>query len=320
MDIKEFYVSKSGDRDFTEIAMALEAAKRFGDSEVVIHIAPGIYEERIVVAQDNVSLVGIDAKSTIITFGNFAFDTMKDGDQRGTFRTSSVFIDADYFYACNLSFVNSAGQGEEVGQALAVYADGDHLIFEDCIFDGHQDTLFAAPLPKKELKPGGFKGPKEFAPRKQGRHLYKKCYIAGNIDFIFGGATAFFEECEIFMKNRDGDIKGYVTAASTFEEVRYGFVFDKCRFTSDCPAQSAYLGRPWRNHAKTVILRSEIGEHIKKEGWHDWDKEEAHETIFFAEYQNYGEGAATSDERADFVKFLSDQEAMEYTREQVLGF
>ena len=74
------------------------------------------------------------------------------GEKRGTFRTPSVFIDADKFYACNLSFWNEAGQGDQVGQALAGYADGDHLVFENCRFDGHQDTLFAAPLPLKEIQ------------------------------------------------------------------------------------------------------------------------------------------------------------------------
>lgn len=320
IDIKELYVSAKGDREYTEIGEALEAAKRYADSEVIIHIAEGVYRERIVVGQDNVSFVGTNAQKTIITNSDAAFDIMNEGDKRGTFRTPSVFIDADNFSACNISFYNEAGQGDAVGQALAVYADGDHLVFENCRFDGYQDTLFTAPLPLREMQPGGFKGPKEFAPRKLGKHLYKECYIAGNIDFIFGGATAYFENCEIFMKNRDAEINGYVTAPSTFENVKYGYVFNNCKFTSDCPKESAYLGRPWRNHAKAAILNSEIGPHIKKEGWHDWNKKDAWETMFFAEYNNTGEGAATKEERADFVKFLTQQEAEEYTREKVLGF
>lgn len=320
VEIKEFYVSAKGDREFTEIGEALEHAKKYADAEVIIHIAPGIYKERIVVGQNNVSFVGTDAEHTVITYSDAAFDVMKEGDKRGTFRTPSVFIDADNFYACNISFFNEAGQGDKVGQALAVYADGNHLVFENCRFDGYQDTLFTAPLPLKEMQPGGFKGPKEFAPRRLGKHLYKNCYIAGNIDFIFGGATAYFEDCEIFMKNREGDVKGYVTAPSTFENQKYGYVFNHCKFTSDCPKESAYLGRPWRNFAKTVILNSEIGPHIKKEGWHDWNKKDAWETMYFAEYNNLGEGAAQQSERAPFVKFLTDEEAAEYTREKVLGF
>lgn len=318
MEKKELYVDISGKQQFASIGSALEAAKRFTDCEVVIQIAPGIYKERLEIKQNHISFLGTDAAQTKITYSDGALDLMPEGDKRGTFRTPSVFIDADDFYAHNISFCNEAGQGNKVGQALAVYADGDHLIFENCRFDGHQDTLFTAPLPKKEKQAGGFKGPKEFAPRRMGRHLYKECYIAGNVDFIFGSATAYFENCELFMKQRKNDINGYVTAPSTYEGQKYGYVFQNCRFTSDCPPESAYLGRPWRNYARCVIINSEIGAHIRKEGWHDWDNKEAWDTMYFAEYGNYGAGAGN--ERAPFVKMLSEEEAAEYTRENVIGF
>lgn len=318
MTEKELFVSVKGDQEFTRIADALAAAEQFRGCRVVIRIAAGVYRERLVIRQNHISFIGGDAAHTRITFSDFANDLMPEGDKRGTFRTPSVFIDADDFYACGISFCNEAGQGGKVGQALAVYADGDRLVFENCRFEGHQDTLFTAPLPKKEKQAGGFKGPKEFAPRRVGRQLYKDCYIAGNVDFIFGGATAYFENCEIFMRDRKADVKGYVTAPSTFEGQEYGYVFQRCRFTSECPRESCYLGRPWRDYAKCVILNSEIGAHIRKEGWHDWDRKEAWDTVFFAEYGNYGEGAGS--QRAPFVKMLTQEEAAAYTRENVIGF
>ena len=318
MERKELYVSTKDDQAFSTVGQALDAAKEYDGMNVVIHIAPGIYNERLVINQHNISLIGEDENSTKITYSDAAHDIMPEGDERGTFRTQSVLIDADYFYASHISFLNEAGQGYDVGQAIAAYVDGDQMIFEHCRFEGFQDTLFTAPLPKEPKQPGGFKGPKEFAPRRHGRHLYKDCFISGNIDFIFGSATAYFEDCEIFMCDRHNELSGYVLAPSTYEEEKYGYVFNHCRFTSDCPKESAYLGRPWRNFAKAVILNSEIGEHIKKEGWHDWNKKAAWETMFFAEYGNFGEGA--SSERAPFVKILTEDEAAEYTREKVLGF
>jgi len=318
METKELYVSADGTQEFVTIGEALEAARKFASQKVKINIAPGIYKEKLIVSQNNISFIGTDENSTMITFSDGAQDIMPEGDKRGTFRTASVMVDADDFYACHISFCNEAGQGTKVGQALAMYADGDHLIFENCRFDGYQDTLFTAPLPKKEKQAGGFKGPKEFAPRRVGRHLYKDCYIAGNVDFIFGGAVAYFENCEIFMKSRNNPVSGYVTAPSTFEGQKYGYVFNHCRFTGDCPRESAYLGRPWRDYAKTVILNSEIGPHICKEGWHDWDRKETWNTSYFAEYGNYGEGAGT--QRAPFARMLTEEEAAAYTRENVLGF
>lgn len=318
MDRKELYVSADSSKEFREIGEALDTAKKYEGMNVVIHVGAGVYHERIVINQPHISLIGEDENNTKITYSDGAHDMMPEGDERGTFRTSSVFIDADYFYASHISFCNEAGQGHEVGQAIAVYVDGDQMMFENCRFEGYQDTLFTAPLPKEPAKAGGFKGPKEFEPRRHGRHLYKDCFISGNIDFIFGSATAYFENCEIFMRDRHQELSGYVVAPSTYEGEKYGYVFNHCRFTSDCPKESAYLGRPWRNYAKAVVLNSEIGAHIKKEGWDDWNKKDAWDTMFFAEYGNFGEGAGEA--RAPFVKILTEKEASVYTRENVLGF
>lgn len=312
-------VAQDGTGAYRRIGDALAVVRDYRDVAIEIAVAKGIYRERLEITTPHITLSGEDAENTVIVYQDYAYDTMPDGEKRGTFRTPSVFIDTHHFTARNITFQNDAGQGDEVGQALAVYADGDVLCFENCRFLGYQDTLFTAPLPLKEMQPGGFRGPKEFAPRINGRHLYKDCYIEGNIDFIFGGATAYFEGCELFTIRREHqDVCGYVTAASTLEGQEYGYVFNHCRFTSNCPEQSVYLGRPWRNHAKVVIMNSELGAHICAAGWHDWNKADAWETVFFAEYHNFGKGA--EGERAPFVKKLTDAEAACFTREKVLGF
>ena len=74
-------------------------------------------------------------------------------------------------------------------RAYTLLVDGDGIRLTDCVLRGHQDTLFLAPLPEKEIIPGGFLGPKQFAPRKNHTVYFKNCLIEGGIDFIFGGAT-----------------------------------------------------------------------------------------------------------------------------------
>jgi len=64
-------------------------------------------------------------------------------------------------------------------------------------------------------------------------------------------------------------------------------------------------------------MNSELGAHIKKEGWHDWNKEEARETTYYAEYNNYGPGASP-ETRVFWSHQLSEKEANAYTRELVL--
>lgn len=77
------------------------------------------------------------------------------------------------------------------------------------------------------------------------------------------------------------------------------------------------LSRPWREYAKVVILNSEIGDHIKPEGWHDWGKIDAHDTVYFAEYKNYGPGAAGA--RPSWTHTLTDTEAENYTYASVFN-
>lgn len=292
---------------------------------VTIHIGEGTYRENLVISRPNLTLLGAGNDKTILVYGLYALEIMPEGDKRGTFRTASVRINTHDFTAKHLTFQNDAGRGSEVGQALALYVDGDRNYFEDCRLLGSQDTLFTAPLPLKEAQPGGFKGPGEFKPRTQGRHFYKNCYIEGDVDFIFGSGIAYFENCTIFSLARKEPASseptdkvathGYITAASTPEEEPFGYVFKDCKLESDCPPCSVYLGRPWREWAKTVFLNCEMGEHIHPLGWNDWKKPHGH--FYYGEYKSYGPGASTKT-RADFSHQLTDEEAAKYTVENVL--
>lgn len=319
---RTLYVSQApgaadGVRTFSTIGAALEALEGVS-GEAAIVVSEGVYCEKLTVKKSQLTLTG--EGRVVITYGDYAGKLMENGETYGTFRTYTFFVDADDFTARNIIFENSAGP---VGQALALYADGDRLVFENCAFLGWQDTIFTGPLPPKEMVGGGFRGPKEFAERINGRHYYKNCYISGHVDFIFGSATAYFENCEIV--SRKG---GYVTAASTPQGQEYGYVFEGCRLVREstpegetaCGDESVYLGRPWRDYAKTVFLRCRMDSHIRSEGWHDWKKPHAWETIYYAEYLSTGDGAAPGGEgRAPFSRQLTAEEAEHYTREKVLG-
>lgn len=311
-------VAHDGSGDFKTIQAAIDSIPKENTSSITIHIKPGVYKEKLHLEVPFVTLKGEDPASTIITYNDYARKYLPDGEQYGTFRSYTAFIGAPNSTFENLTFENSSGFGTVVGQALAVYADADRIFFKNCRLLGHQDTLFTGPLPPAPIKPGSFKGPKENEDRVNGRQYYENCYIEGEVDFIFGSATAFFYNCEIFSHNRDEEINGYVTAPSTPEDQKYGYVFEKCHLTSNCAPQTVYLGRPWRNFAKTVFINCDIAAHIKAEGWHDWNKEESHTTSFFAEYHNTGVGADLS-ERVSFSHGLTDAQASDYTRETVLS-
>jgi pectinesterase len=194
------------------------------------------------------------------------------------------------FYAENITFENSAGP---VGQAVALHIEGDRAVFKNCRFIGNQDTMYT----------GG----------ENSRHYFKNCYIEGTTDFIFGAATAVFENCHIHSKKNS-----YVTAASTPEGKKYGYVFLNCRLTAATDINKVYLGRPWRNFAKTVFVNTELGAHILPEGWHNWNKPEAERTVFYAEYHSRGEGASSSS-RASWSHQLTEDEAKDYSLDKILS-
>lgn len=325
--INELRVSRAASGAYPTISDALAATDQlYPDAEqaVTIHIDPGEYRERVEIHRPHVTLAGETADSVRIVGSLGAKMPSEDGSgvdgTLGTFRTYTVLVDADDVRLENLTIVNDAGDGREVGQAIALYADGDRLVVDACCITGRQDTLFLGPLPPREVKPGGFMGPKQFAPRRVGRQYFRRCRIEGDVDFIFGGARAYFEGCEIRSLNRDMDVNGYVTAASTPEGEPYGFVFHGCSFTApdDVAPDSVYLGRPWREWAQTVLIDCWLGQHIKREGWWDWNKPAAHERTRYAGTSLHGP-AGDAAGWAPWTRELDATAAARYAREQVLA-
>lgn len=299
---------------YETLGAALRALEEYGDGPAKIRLFPGRYHEKVEIRRSDLIIEGENARDTVVTYDDYANALMPDGEKRGTFRSYTMLIDAPRVTLRRLTVENEAALKEGSGQAIALYAEGEGIVVEDCRLLGGQDTLFTGPLPPKEIVPGGFRGPKEFAPRINGRQYYKNTYICGTVDFIFGSATAFFEGCTL---ESVAGRSGYVTAGSSPEGQKYGYVFENCHFIGEGAPGSVYLGRPWRDYARVVILHSYLGAHIRPEGWHDWKKQRAHETAFFAEYENEGPGAAG--DRVPWARKLTAREAQDYTKQRVLG-
>jgi pectinesterase len=287
-----FIVSQDGSGDYSTIQEAINAVPDFRKKETVIYIKNGVYKEKLILATSKsmVVFIGESVEKTIITYNDYASRKNRFGEEIGTTGSSGFFIFGDDFRAENITFENSAGA---VGQAVAVRTDGDRLIFRNCRFLGFQDTLY----------PHGEKS----------RQYYQNCYIEGTVDFIFGSSTVVFKDCEIYCKGR-----GYITAASTPETSAYGFVFMNCKITGNAPANSFYLGRPWRPFASVIFLKCELGEQIRPEGWNNWNNAENEKTARYAEYKNYGPGADIS-QRVKWSRQLNDGEGREFTLENIFS-
>ncbi len=287
---KVITVAGDGTGDYRTVQAAVDAVKDTSDYPTRINIKPGVYKEKIVVPvwKRHIHFVGEDAKKTILTFDLSAGIKDQTGKKIGTFRTPSVTIEGNDISAEKITFENTAGP---VGQALAIAVYGDRVIFKKCRFLGWQDTIFDH----------------------KGRHYYEDCYIAGHCDFIFGGGTAFFENCHIHCLEGS-----YITAASTPQKQAYGYVFSNCKITGQPEESKTYLGRPWRDFANVVFLNTEMGDMIRPQGWHNWNRPNREKTAFYAEFNSVGPGAGP-DTRVDWSHQLTPKQASRYTIEKVLS-
>lgn len=313
-------VSQYGDAQCHTIREAFDMAMKL-EGHVDIEIRNGFYDEKLEIERDDITLIGESVEHTIITYDDYALKLHEDGKPYGTFRTATLKMVGNRIVLKNLTVENRSGNGRDFGQAVALYLYGDQIQVMNCKLFAAQDTLFMGPNTECKVNR------EDDLPAEDNicvaRQYYKDCFIAGDIDFIFGGATAFFEHCDIFSRYNitedddkyQGTIKGYNTAACTWRGQKYGFVFNKCNFIGDCPEESVYLGRPWRIYAKTVLIECDLGKHIKAAGWHDWDKEKAHTGTYYGEYKCKYQGAVN---RPDWIHDMTEEEAAEYTREKVL--
>lgn len=312
-------VALDGSGDFSNLQEAVDSIPENNNEKITINIRPGVYMQKVSITKSFISLIGEDAENTIITYNDSANNLLANGEKMRTFNSYTLYVYGDDFYAENITIENSAGPGDLVGQAVAVYADGDRFKMKNCRMLGCQDTLFTAPLPPKPVEGKNFGGPGEGNPKRNLRQYFENCFIKGDIDFIFGSATAVFNKCTIFSNNRNNDVNGFITAASTPQEVQFGYVFVDCALLSDAPKATVFLGRPWREFAKTVFINCYMGEHIIPQGWNDWGKRYAVENqVNYAEFGSRGPGALMN-RRTDWSKILTEKEVEGYSINKVLS-
>lgn len=284
-------VAANGSGDVKTVNEAIAKVPAGNKKRFVIFIKKGIYNEQVRIPADKpfISFVGESAETTRIVFD---INNKRAGSTSAAY---AVYIGGHDFHAENLTFENSfdykANINQSGSQAVAVLSEADRLVFKNCKFLGWQDTLYA----------------------KNGRQYFENCYIEGNVDFIFGQATAVFDKCTIHSK---GD--GYITAPMRFaENESSGFVFFNSKLTGANIDRGVFLGRPWRAFGRTIFLNTEMDAHIRGEGWNNWNNPANEKTAFFAEYNSRGAGAKMN-ERVKWIRQLSKEDARKFETENFL--
>jgi pectinesterase len=286
-------VALDGSGDHKTVQEALNAVPSNNKNPFTIYIRNGVYYEKLFLdsAKNFVTLIGEDKFKTILTYNDHSGKLSPSGDTINTRTSWSFKIRANDLTAKNITFQNDAGF--TAGQAVAVESDGDKAMFVNCRFIGNQDVLFTN--------------------NDKSRQYYESCYIEGTTDFIFGSSTVWFEKCHIHSKKNS-----HVTAASTPKEKEFGYIFNDCILTGDTSLHNVSLGRPWRPYAHVVYMNCFIGEHIKMEGWSNWNNTDNYKTTRYAEYKNYGPSSEPA-KRVEWSKQLTDEAVKKYTIANVLN-
>ncbi|KAH0781894.1 hypothetical protein KY290_001492 [Solanum tuberosum] len=266
-------VSASGGGQYKTIQEAVNAVPKNNPTPFVILIKAGTYKEHIEIDKNkpNVVFIGEGPTKTIITG-----DRGVKHDGYATWHTCALGVAGEGFVIKDIGIENTAGPAKE--QAVALRINADKAVVHNCKIDGYQDTLYAHSF----------------------RQFYRDCTITGTVDFIFGDASAVFQNCKLIVRKPGNAQACMITAQGRTVPTSFGgFVIQNCdikadpAFTSTTPPIKAYLGRPWKEYSKTIIMQSNIDAFIDPTGWAPWNSTDfGLHTCFYAEYQNRGPGAA----------------------------
>ncbi|KAK1683625.1 hypothetical protein QYE76_044473 [Lolium multiflorum] len=266
-------VAKDGSGKFKTIQEAVNSMPKGHPGRYVIYVKTGLYDEMVMVPKDkvNIFMYGDGPKQSRVT-GRKSF-----ADGVTTMKTATFSIEAAGFICKNMGFHNTAGA--ERHQAVALRVQGDLAAFYNCRFDAFQDTLYVHAR----------------------RQFFRNCVISGTIDFIFGNSAAIFQNCLIITRRPMDNQQNSVTAhGRTDPNMKSGLVIQNCRLVPDqklFPDRfkiPSYLGRPWKEFSRLVIMESTIADFIKPEGYMPWNGDFGLKTLYYAEYANRGPGAGTS--------------------------
>ena len=309
------YTGNAGDKvagqaTYRTLAAALAAAPDSSSTPFVIYIRNGRYHEKLSVDKANVTLRGQSRDSTILSFDASADTPDPAGGTYGTRGSFTLRVSAPDFRLEHLTIENAfdfranAARAErdpakvKNAQAVALFLDtgSDRAAIVDCILLGWQDTVYA----------------------NAGRAWFHESIILGQTDFIFGAGTAVFDDCDIVSRGA-----GYITAASTPQLQRFGFVFIGSRLGRESQAvrkNTVALGRPWHPtsnpnvNPSVVYIDCNLDDHILEEGWTQMGGYGPDAARFY-EYHDHGVGAVKNPAR----HLLSDVESVRYTQDEVLA-
>lgn len=284
---------------YKTVQAAVDSVASDNTRRVIILVKEGDYEEHLVVKSPYITLIGEDSEKTRIYYD---VKELAGGDMK---LRCAVRIDstATGFSAENLTIENTynyLGDGTKSNESAdALRNDADATSYINLRILGYQDTLCA----------------------NGGTQYYYKCYIAGNVDFIYGNEPrALFNDCKLVFRYNANKNSGYVSAPKASASATYGLTFFNCQVLSEegCSGSKYYLARPWGADAYITWINCYMGKILKPNAsnpYTDMSGSLAANARFF-EYGSYGPAFAINSNRRQ----ISATKANEMTSTSYLGW
>ncbi|KAG4928744.1 hypothetical protein JHK85_055230 [Glycine max] len=267
-------VAQDGSGHFSTIADSLNACPKNKTIACVIYVKRGKYEERVVIPKGvKVFMYGDGPAHTIVSGTN----TRDPRIVTTSFRAATFVVMGKGFICKDMGFTAPA----DITGAPALLVLSDHAAFFNCKIDGNEGTLYAVAQ----------------------RQFYRDCEILGSVDIIKGDSATVIQNSQIILKPRNSsDLvlrRNVMSAQSRLDKYQTtGLVIQNCTITAQKESMNTlnattYLGSPYSEYSRTIIMESFLGDVIHPKGWCKWSDNYGIETATFWEFDNRGPGART---------------------------
>ena len=266
--------------NFTQVQDAVNAAlnQQKDKQRIYIKLQPGTYIGTVYIPADAPPITlfgtGESPEKTVISLGLDSmispetYRTIVNGSQQyqpndpawymydvcaskqnktiDTICAAVLWSQSDEFQLKNLTVVNSLLDTVDSGthQGVALRTDGDKVQLEQVRLIGRQDTFFVNTSDKKN----------NYVTDHYSRAYIKDSYIEGDVDYVFGRATAVFDSVRFHTVSTRRSKEAYVFAPDTMPWVKQGFLVINSELTSDSGyktgKQKANMGRAWDQGAR----------------------------------------------------------------------
>ncbi len=232
-------VAANSSGNFCTIQGAIDFVPANNTQRVIINVKNGTYTEIIYIPSNKPSIT-VRGESRAGTIQQYANNNNLNGAISGSYRTS-FGVEAADFNVETITLHNTTPQGGS--QAEALRTNGLRATINNVNLLSYQDTLLT-----------------------QKSAYVANSYIEGDVDFMWGNGSTFFQNCEIKSLRNGGYYTQIRNAAGT-----YGNVYVNCKLTAGAGITNGnYLGRIDPDdfpYSQVVFINTQMDSHIAPVGW-----------------------------------------------------